>query len=333
LKQNLPVNKVIGLTSTIPVEIIFAAGYTPVDINNIFIGSNDPESLVTKSELAGFPGNICAWIKGIYSTVLDHGIGRVVAVTGGDCSNTLALSEVMGLKGIEIIPFDYPLTRTKDHVKNKLEDFRITLGASWADIKKEKVRLDRIRQKLKMIDRLTYIENTVTGYENHLFLVSASDFRSDPAKFEIEIDTFLDEVKERKTLNADIRLGVLGVPPIFSDFYQFIEATGTRVVFNEVQRQFSMPYGTDDLAEQYTLYTYPYGAEPRIKDIEEAITDRKLDGLIHYTQTFCFRQLYDMILRERLKIPILTIEGDRPGTIDRRTALRIEAFLEMVQSK
>jgi benzoyl-CoA reductase/2-hydroxyglutaryl-CoA dehydratase subunit BcrC/BadD/HgdB len=331
LKQSPPENKLIGITSTIPVEIIFAAGLTPVDINNIFIGSNDPELLCTKSESVGFPGNICAWIKGIYSTVLDHDMGCVVAVTGGDCSNTVALSEVMSLKGIEIIPFDYPLIRAKTNVEQKLEDFRIALGTSWADIEREKVRLDRIRKKLKEIDRLTYIENVVTGYENHLFLVSASDFRSDPDKFEKEIDTFLDEVKGRTALNADIRLGVLGVPPIFSDFYQFVESTGTRVVFNEVQRQFSMPYGTNDIAEQYTLYTYPYGAEPRIKDIEEAIAERKLDGLIHYTQTFCFRQLYDMIFRARLKIPILTIEGDRPGAIDRRTALRIEAFLEMVR--
>ncbi len=333
MKQGVSENKLIGITSTIPVEIIFAAGFTPVDINNIFIGADDPDRLVTNAESAGFPGNICAWIKGIYSTVLEHGIGRVVAVTGGDCSNTLALSEVMGLKGIEIIPFDYPLTRMRNLVEQKLDDFRIALGASWADIKREKARLDRIRQKLKEIDRLTYIENIVTGYENHLFLVSASDFRSDPDKFEQEIDRFLDEVKGRKTLNADIRLGVLGVPPIFSDFYKFIESLGTRVVFNEVQRQFSMPYLTDDIAEQYTLYTYPYGSEPRLRDIEEAIVERKLDGLIHYTQTFCFRQLYDMIFRQRLSIPVLTIEGDRPGAIDRRTALRLEAFLEMVRGE
>jgi benzoyl-CoA reductase/2-hydroxyglutaryl-CoA dehydratase subunit BcrC/BadD/HgdB len=92
-----------------------------------------------------------------------------------------------------------------------------------------------------------------------------------------------------------------------------------------------MPYDTDDIAEQYRLYTYPYGSEPRIRDIEEAIVERKLNGLIHYTQTFCFRQLYDIVLKERLKVPILTIEGDRPGKIDRRTALRIEAFVEMVR--
>ncbi len=332
LKNSSPNNNLIGITSTVPVEIIFAAGLIPVDINNIFIGSHDPEGLVTQSESAGFPGNICSWIKGIYSTVINHNIRRVVAVTGGDCSNTIALAEIMSLRGIEVVPFDYPSIRERNCVEQKLDDFRKALGASWDGIKKEKGRLDRIRNKLKEIDRLTYIENIVTGYENHIFLVSASDFRSDPERFEEEIDTFIRKVKGRRELKSDIRLGVLGVPPIFSDFYQYIESIGPRVVFNEVQRQFSMPYDTDNIIDQYTLYTYPYGSGPRIRDIEEAIEERKLDGLIYYAQTFCFRQLYDIVLRNKLRVPILTIEGDRPGEIDRRTALRIEAFVEMIKS-
>ena len=324
-------NKQTGITSTVPIEIIFAAGLTPVDINNIFIGSDDPESLVTQSESAGFSSNICAWIKGIYSTVINHDIRRVIAVTGGDCSNTIALSEIMDLKGIEIISFDYPQYQKDTLVKQKLDAFRQNLSASWDDVKKEKKRLDKIRKKLNEIDRLTYVDNVVTGFENHIFLVSGSDFKSDPEKFENEIDSFLLDIKGRKEMKSDIRLGVLGVPPIFSNFYQYLESIGARVVFNEVQRQFSMPYDTDDIVEQYTLYTYPYGSEARIKDIEEAIRERALDGLIHYTQTFCFRQLYDIVLRKKLNVPILTIEGDRPGEIDRRTALRLDAFIEMIR--
>ena len=323
--------KLIGITSTVPLEIIFASGLRPVDINNIFIESKDPESLVTQSESAGFSSNICAWIKGIYSIVINHDIQSVVAVTGGDCSNTIALAEIMNMKGIKVIPFDYPQSQNPDHVKQKLDVFRQTLRTSWDDIKREKKRLDKIRKKLKEIDRLTYIENIVTGFENHIFLVSSSDFKSDPEKYENEIDAFLYNIKGRKEFKSDIRLGVLGVPPVFSNFYQYIESIGARVVFNEVQRQFSMPYDTDDMVDQYTLYTYPYGSGARIKDIEKAIRERELDGLVHYTQTFCFRQLYDIVLREKLNIPILTIEGDRPGEIDRRTALRMDAFVEMVR--
>ena len=80
-----------------------------------------------------------------------------------------------------------------------------------------------------------------------------------------------------------------------------------------------------------TAYTYPYDISGRLTDTRLAIKERRLDGLIHYTQTFCHRQIYDMIFREELDIPILTLEGDRPGRLDTRTSLRIETFVEMLK--
>jgi benzoyl-CoA reductase/2-hydroxyglutaryl-CoA dehydratase subunit BcrC/BadD/HgdB len=80
-------------------------------------------------------------------------------------------------------------------------------------------------------------------------------------------------------------------------------------------------------------YTYPYGITGRLEDIRKAIEERQLDGLIHYTQTFCFRQIYDIILRESLPLPLLTIEGDKPGKVDSRTALRLETFVEMLKMR
>ena len=56
----------IGFTSTVPMEVIFAAGHIPVDLNNIFITSDNAGDWVNKAELKGFPRNICSWIKGLY---------------------------------------------------------------------------------------------------------------------------------------------------------------------------------------------------------------------------------------------------------------------------
>ncbi len=321
----------MGITSTIPVEIVMAAGFTPLDINNIFIQSPVPERLVEQAESAGFSNNICAWIKGIYSSVINNGIEKVIAVTGGDCSNSIALAEILSLRGVSVLSFDYPAGRNRDQLRSRLEEFRVSLSATPKEIKNIKIRLDKIREKLIEIDRLTFQENIVTGLENHLFLVSSSDFKSDPDLFEEEIDLFLKEVKTRQPIKDTVRLGYLGVPSIFDDFYEYLEKMGARVVFNEVQRQFSMPYRSEDLVDQYYRYTYPYGAEARIDDIMTAVRERRLDGLIHYTQTFCYRQLYDIVLREKIPVPILTLEGDRPGPIDRRTALRLETFVEMLK--
>ncbi|UCB50988.1 MAG: 2-hydroxyacyl-CoA dehydratase, partial [Deltaproteobacteria bacterium] len=282
-------SSVIGLTSTIPVEIVFAAGLKPVDLNNVFVNSDRPEKLITQAESAGFAPNICAWIKGIYATVINQDVKRVIAVTGGDCSNTVALAEVLTRRGVQIIPFDYPPDQDRDFLMAQMEKLRRGLGATWSDIRAAKGRLDGIRKKLGELDRLTFQENVVTGFENHLFLVSSSDFKSDPDRFERDLDEFLRGVEQRERIKEEVRLGFLGVPPIFNDLYDRIESFGGRVVFNEIQRQFSMPYGDEDMVEQYLRYTYPYSMKGRIEDIKRAIRNRNLDGLIHYTQTFCFR--------------------------------------------
>jgi len=324
---------IVGLTSTIPVEIVLAAGCTPLDLNNLFITSRAPEKLIQQAEQAGFAHNICAWIKGIYSVTLERNIPCVIAVTGGDCSNTTALAEVLERRGVKVIPFDFPLSRDRELLRGQMENLSRALGAPWSEVERVRARLSTVRQKLQKLDRLTYEENRVSGYENHLFLVSSSDFKSDPEAYEKELDLFLREVEERSPSEGSMRLGYLGVPPIFSDLYEFLESVGARVVFNEIQRQFSMPFDEGDLVDQYLNYTYPYGIRGRLDDIRKAIEERKLDGLIHYTQTFCFRQIYDILLRESLALPVLTIEGDKPGKVDSRTAIRLETFVEMVRMR
>ena len=83
-------------------------------------------------------------------------------------------------------------------------------------------------------------------------------------------------------------------------------------------------------SKQYYDYTYPYDNNFRIKEIKKQIKMRKLDGLIHYTQSFCHRAIEDIILKENLDIPILNIQGDKLNVLDSRTKLRLEAFMDML---
>ena len=74
----------VGLTTTIPVEVVLAANLTPVDLNNLFIA--DPLALarVSQAEAAGFPRTLCAWIKGIYAALMAHPeIETVIAACQG----------------------------------------------------------------------------------------------------------------------------------------------------------------------------------------------------------------------------------------------------------
>lgn len=319
-----------GFTTTIPIEILVAAGRRPVDVNNIFITGGSSDRLIEEAEEAGFPRNICGWIKGIYASVMESGLRELIAVTEGDCSYTRALMEVLSMEGIDVVPFAYPHDRHPATLKLELEKLMAHFGVKPSQVIDAWQRLEPIRIKLRELDRLTWQENLVTGEENHIFQVSSSDFNGDVDIFEKELDLFLDEAARRSPFKNTIRLAYIGVPPIMDGLYPFVESFGARVVFNETQRQFTMPHANRDLVEQYRSYTYPYDIFHRLADIIPELALRRVDGVIHYVQSFCFRQIEDLIIRKKIPLPILTLEGDKPGPLDARTKIRIEGFLEMI---
>lgn len=322
----------VGITTTVPVEIIYAAGWVPVDLNNVFITDENPQALVEEAELAGYPRNLCAWIKGIYSTVLNNtDIRTIIAVTQGDCSNTHALMETLQLAGLEVVPFAYPYDRDSDMLHLQIEKLMSRFDVSWKQVNEQKHRLDLARSKVWEIDRLTWQENRVGGWDNHIYQVSSSDFNGDPEKFAAEAKNFLEKTHSQPPREGQLRLGYIGVPPIVGELYEYLEERGARVVYNETQRQFTMPFDTCDLVEQYRLYTYPYGIFFRLEEIQREAARRKLDGIIHYAQSFCFRQIEDLIIRQKLSLPVLTLEGDKPTRLDARTRMRLDVFLDMLR--
>jgi len=322
----------VGLTTSVPIEVVYAAGHTPIDLNNLFISHPDPYALVASAEADGFARSLCAWIKGIYAVLAERpDIRLLIAVTQGDCSNTHALVEVLSGRGVEVVRFDYPPDHDPELLKRQIEKLVRFFGTSWAEAHNIRDRLAPIRARLRDLDELTWANNQVTGWENHLWLIQSSDFNGRPDRFAAELEAFLDQAARRPALQQKVRLGLAGIPPIIDGFYDAVEELGGRVVFNEIQRQFAMPDPGADLVEQYLNYTYPYDVFGRIEDIAGQASRRGLDGLIHYTQTFCFRQVQDIVLRQRLDLPILTVEGDRPGRLDARTRMRLEAFVDVLR--
>lgn len=321
----------IGFTTSIPVEIILAAGKTPLDLNNIFIGSDRAKQWVDMAEEAGYPRNTCGWIKGLYAVALDTDLEAMIAVMQGDCSNTQALMETLLLKDIPMLPFVYPYDRDKDMLKSQMEKLMRVFQVDWDEVEKARTDLLPVRRLCQELDTMTWRDNLVSGGENHYYLVSSSDFNGDPGQYQQDLQDFIAGLKKRPPFKDQVRLAYIGVPPIFTDLYEVLENLGARVVFNEVQRQFSMPFACSNLIEQYGYYTYPYGAFVRLQDIQQQLKLRQVDGIIHYTQTFCYRQIEDIIYRQKIKLPFLTLEGDKPGRVDARSRMRLEAFVNMLK--
>jgi benzoyl-CoA reductase/2-hydroxyglutaryl-CoA dehydratase subunit BcrC/BadD/HgdB len=312
------------------VEVLYAAGRPPVDLNNAFV-TGPADADIRTAESAGFPANCCAWIKGIYGAARRLGLRDVVGVVQGDCSNTHALMEIWTAEGVRVHHFEYPYPPSRIRLGSELQSFCAAWGASREKAERMKARLDAVRDGLREIDRLTWQTGQVTGAENHLWLVGASDFGGDPAAYADRAAAFLGEARGRTEGRADVRLGLLGIPPICDGLHEFVESRGAAVVFNEFQRQFAMLGRSADLIEQYLAYTYPYGVGARIADIEREAARRRIDGLVHYVQSFCFRHIQDRLIREEVGIPVLTLEVDRPGPIDGRSQTRLEAFLELIR--
>jgi benzoyl-CoA reductase/2-hydroxyglutaryl-CoA dehydratase subunit BcrC/BadD/HgdB len=321
----------VGITSTVPIEVVYGSGRRVVDLNNAFINHTDSGSLIERAERRGFPEASCAWIKGIYSAVHLGGTDTVIAVTQGDCSNTHALMEILEAEGLRTIPFMYPYDRDRDMLALQIDKLEDAFSVGPREVAEAKRRLDAIRRKVAKIDDMTWRDGVVTGFENHYFQICCSDMNGDPDRFEAEVDEFLAVADRRKPRGPGLRIAYIGVPPIMSGIYEFIEANAGHVVYNELQRQFSLPLLRDGIVDQYLEYTYPYHINHRLSDIAAEVKRREVDGIVHYVQSFCFRQIEDIIIRNRLDFPILTLEGNRPGRLDLRTRMRIEAFLDMLK--
>lgn len=259
-----------------------------------------------------------------------EGISDVIAVTQGDCSFTQGLMEVLRYRGVRIHPFSFPFDRDPGLMALELGKMARRFGTSVEEAEKWKGKLDAVRRTVHEIDRLTWEEGKVTGEENHLWLLNCSDFGGDPFRFGRRAEAFLAEASRRPPGTDRVPLAIVGVPPITSGLHAFVEEAGGRFVYDEVPRQFAMPGPAMDLPDQYLRYTYPYSFFERLDDIRRETARRRVRGVVHYVQSFCFRQIEDILLRGEVGLPVLTLEGDEPGPLDGRTKIRLQAFLEML---
>lgn len=327
--------KRIGITTSVPIEILTAAGYAAVDLNNVFIGSNQREHLVNTAERAGFPQNCCTWIKGIFGVCMEYGVRTILCVTSGDCSNTIMLMEVLKLKGLEVLRFAYPDEPDVGLMQGALESLARTLGTTLARSEEMRSEFAEARRLAQELDELTWSRGVVSGLENHMWLVTASDFGGDLGEYRRRLAEVVAQTRSRRAYPDDfLRLGYIGVPSVFAEeLYPYIEQNGARVVFNEVQRQFSMPNPGCSLAEQYCNYTYPYSVFDRVRDIIPQLQQRRVDGVIHYVQAFCHRGIGDIVFRDAIDLPILTLEGNADFVLNSHLRTRVEAFIDMLKRR
>ena len=243
------------------------------------------------------------------------------------------LMEVLKLKGLKVIPFAYPDHPDVQRMQYALQTLVEALGTTLEAANRVRDELKPVRSLALKLDEFTWKQGLVSGWENHLWLVSTSDFNQDYHKYYHQLQKLLADCHQRQPYPKDmLRLAYIGVPPVYGqDLYHYLEGNRARVVFNEIQRQFAMPEPGNSLAEQYSNYTYPYSIYHRLNDITAELKRRQVDGVIHYVQAFCHRGIGDIIFRDTMKLPILTLEGNDDFFLTQHIKTQIEAFLDMLQ--
>ncbi len=319
----------VGLTTTVPLEPFLASGKIPVDLNNAFITSKDPNGLVEESQVRGYPRNICTWIKGLRSAA--DQVDGVVGVVRGDCSNTESLLSSLSREGLPVHPFSYPYSKERKDLVFEIEALCSFLGTGIEDAAIATKVVRDLRDLALELDEISWKEGGILAEDVHLTLVSTSDFNGDIDEWRRKTLELIDGPRELPVSTEGPRLGYIGVPPIITDFFPKLQGLGAEIVFFETQRQFAMPARTGDWIEDYLEYTYPYDISARVADIRAEVRRRDLDGLVHYVQSFCHRQMDDMIFRHEIDVPILTLEGNLPGPLDERSLIRLEAFLDVLE--
>ena len=327
-------NRRIGITGMMPIELIFDSGAVPLDIRNFFIQHPDRVTYIQRGEMDGIPDNAGIMTKGIYGTVMENKIEEVVVVFQKDSIKSYALAEMFESQGVIVYRFNFPEHRNRQSLKLEIENLAKQLKmVNLENLEYWRFKLNEIRELARRIDELTYEKNIVSGYENHKYLASMTDFEGDTELYMTKLYNFLDEIKNEKPFKQEIRLGFIGEPPIFPEIYKIIERCGARVVFNEVQRQYAMPYPADSVIDQYLKYTFPYDISKRVEDINAEIERRNIHGIIHYIDITGQAFADEMLFRREIGLPILTVEGGNSLVVNVKTITQISNFVNMLKEK
>ena len=324
--------KVAGMTALVPPEVIYASGWSARDVNNgIPCSDCRPRS------------KLCAWTAGWREEIFAGNLrlDALVVVAGGDCHNALADGQNAARKVDRAHFLFYPFDGDVDYMRGQLDRLTKFLTKGSSPPKGQKKLMSQI-EELKGMGRdveRARSEGRIDPALAFRTLISFSDFEGDVARFRDKVINVLDKREsggrqedDMKGLDRKPRVALIGVPPIYRDFHAVCAEAGLHAVFDELPHEFVRLGGSDieELAKSYSTYTFARPVDYRLEALKKDLDRHDIDGIIHYTQFTCHHQLEDGMLREKLKWPMLTLQGDLPGETPAQIRMRLEAFAEML---
>jgi benzoyl-CoA reductase/2-hydroxyglutaryl-CoA dehydratase subunit BcrC/BadD/HgdB len=213
------------------------------------------------------------------------------------------------------------------------------------------------RKALQRLDKLRANTNIPISGRDALFVMQIS-FIDEPVRFTKQLNLLCDELEARveNQINVfekdSIRLIILGTPFAAPNWklHEIVETSGAAIINEEscighryfkdnieINDTMSDEEIVDKMVERYAKIDCACFTpnEARIEKIKQMVKDKKADGVIYYTLSFCHTYNVESFLVKTAlqdsKIPFLAIESDYSPEDSGQIKTRVEAFIESIK--
>ena len=306
--------KKIFLLSRIPVEFLPSKGYEIIYWARLFNGHYPLKKYLEKADSEPFPRNSSFVVRIILGFLSDFK-GIVIFTTPGTHSEHRTILSILREKNIKILELhtgDNKITKI-DEIFHKLKSFfNIENSIILENFKKNLV----IRKKMAMEIEKGNIHGT-SLHLDALNMASGKTVRFISNKF-----------------NGKIRGKILlmGSPSTIS-IINHIENRGFSVTYT-LESLLEIFLIKEEMRKSYEEFPFPsrtvgYLAEKIVKILKNV----NIDGIIYLMVPLSHEFLEYELFKEKINKPIIPIEISNPWKLDKRTILRIDSFLEVLEKK
>jgi benzoyl-CoA reductase/2-hydroxyglutaryl-CoA dehydratase subunit BcrC/BadD/HgdB len=213
------------------------------------------------------------------------------------------------------------------------------------------------RKALQRLDNLRANDNIPISGRDALLIMQLS-FIDEPIRFTKQLNLLCDELEQRVADEINVfekdavRLIILGTPFAAPNWklHEIVETSGAAIINEEScigHRYFKDNVEIDDMMDEQQMVdnmVQRYAKidcacftpnEARANKIKQMIKDKKADGVIYYTLSFCHTyNVESFLVKNSLQyeaVPFLAIESDYSPEDAGQIKTRVEAFIESIK--
>jgi benzoyl-CoA reductase/2-hydroxyglutaryl-CoA dehydratase subunit BcrC/BadD/HgdB len=353
--------KIIGtFCNFVPEELIIAAGAIPI---RLVCGSQEP--ILPAEEV--LPRNFCPLIKSSYGFTLTgfpHFDLADVIIVPTTCDGKKKLSEMLSeVKPTWVLEVPHT-TETPQARELWLKELQLlkkqleSLTGNKITGKKLKAAVELLNKKRAATRRLYNIRKSQNPkiWGRDALMVTNLGIYDDPKRWTERVNKLCDELEARTYTPCPVdspRIMLTGSPIVMPTWKipVLIEESGGIIVVDDIctgskglwdpveVSYFTMIDMMIGLADKYLMNTCPCFTpnSARVDRIISLAKDYSVDGALYHVLQACHLYGMEQLRVEKalgeLKIPVLNIETDYSQEDVEQIRTRIEAFIEMIQSK